>query len=327
MAVWKIPGPWSVLLSPFSSSPWKFETLDPAYGKVSEGNAWDGSGMLYTRIHHSKIMRYDPAAGTVSVWREDTNYSNGMTFDAQGRLYACQGGATENLRRVVRFEAPDSEGNSAVTVLADSFEGKRLNIPNDLVVDLQGSVWFTDPFYEGSAGPWSNDRTHKDLDHDSVYRLDEQSDGKWNITRVTFETTRPNGLLFSLDYKTLYVAQSGREATEKRQLRAYPVKEDRSLGPPEVLHDFGAHRGIDGMRLDTEGNIIACCGWEVSGPGPMMYVFSPSGEVLETHPVPCTRPTNCAFGGDDLTDLYVTTIDGALLRAKTGRVGRPLYRG
>ncbi|MES1261789.1 MAG: SMP-30/gluconolactonase/LRE family protein [Acidobacteriota bacterium] len=301
---------------------WKFETLDPAYGKVSEGNAWDGSGMLYTRIQHSRIMRYDPAAGTVSVWRENTNYSNGLTFDAQGRLYACQGGASPDLRRVVRFEADGS-----VTVLADSFEGKRLNIPNDLVADPEGCLWFTDPFYENSAGPWSQDRTCKELPHDSVYRLDPRPDGSYAITRVTFETTRPNGLLFSLDYKTLYVAQSGREPSEKRQLWAYPVKGDKSLGSPEMLHDFGAHRGIDGMRLDTAGNIIACCGWEVSGPGPRICVFSPSGEVLETHPVPCTRPTNCAFGGDDLSTLYVTTIEGYLFRAQTERVGRPLYSG
>jgi len=301
---------------------WKFETLDPAYGKVSEGNAWDGSGMLYTRIHQSRIMRFDPVSGTVSVWREDTNYSNGLTFDAHGRLYACQGGSTPDLRRVVRYEADGS-----VTVLADSFEGKRLNIPNDLVADPQGCIWFTDPFYENSAGPWSQDRKYKELPHDSVYRLDPQPDGSYSITRVTFETTRPNGLLFSLDYKTLYVAQSGREPAEKRQLWAYPVKEDKSLGTPEVLHDFGEHRGIDGMRLDTEGNIIACCGWEVSGPGPMIYVFSPSGEVLETHPVPCTRPTNCAFGGDGLSALYVTSIEGFLFRAQTERVGRPLYPG
>jgi gluconolactonase len=301
---------------------WQFEVLDPAYGKVSEGNAWDGSGMLFTRIFQSRIMRYDPASGAISVWRENTNYANGLTFDAQGRLYACEGGATEDLRRVVRYEA-----DGTVTILADNFEGKRLNIPNDIVVHPDGTIWFTDPFYEAAAGPWSDDRTHKDLPHDSVYRLDPQPDGSHTINRVTFETTRPNGLLFSLDYKTLYVAQSGRQPTEKRQLLAYPVNEDKSLGTPAILHDFGAHRGIDGMRLDTEGNIIACCGWEVSGPGPMMYVFSPSGEVLETHPVPCTRPTNCAFGGDDLTDLYVTTIEGFLLRAKTNRVGRPLYRG
>ena len=299
---------------------WTFETLDPAYGKVTEGPAWDGSGLLFTRIQQSRIMRYDPATNACSVYRENTNCANGLTFDAQGRLYGCEGGATIDARRVVRYN-PDG----TATVLADRYEGKRLNIPNDIVVDLEGRVWFTDPYYEGAAGPWSFDRANKELEHDSVYRLDPQRDGSYSITRVTFDTTRPNGLLFSLDHRTLYVAQSGREPTEARQLRAYPVKADHTLGAPQILHDFGAHRGIDGMRLDTEGNIIATAGWELGGPGPMIYVFSPSGDVLEMHPVPCRRPTNCAFGGRDLTTLYVTTIEGFLFRARTERVGRLLY--
>lgn len=299
---------------------WEFETLDPAYGEVSEGPAWDGSGLLYTRIQQSRIMRYEAATGVVSVYRENTNCSNGLTFDAQGRLYACEGGATPDARRVVRYNADGSK-----TVLADRYDGKQLNIPNDIVVDLDLRVWFTDPWYEGAAGPWSATRADKELDHDSVYRLDPRADGSHSITRVTFDATRPNGLLFSLDYRTLYVAQSGREPTEARQLRAYPVNADRTLGTPAILHDFGANRGIDGMRLDTEGNIIATAGWERGGPGPMIYVFSPSGRVLEMHPVPCTRPTNCAFGGKDRTMLFVTSIEGFLFRTQTERVGRLLY--
>ncbi len=299
---------------------WEFEVLDPAYGEVSEGPAWDGSGLLYTRIQHSKIMRYDPATNACTVYRENTNCANGLTFDAEGRLYGCEGGATAGARRVVRYKP-----NGGFEVLADQFEGKRLNIPNDIVVDPAGHVWFTDPYYEGAAGPWSRDRGPKELPHDSVYRLDPQPDGKYSIHRVTFDTTRPNGLLFSLDYKTLYVAQSGREPSEARQLRAYPVNADLSLGPAKILHDFGPDRGIDGMRLDIEGNVIATAGWEVGGPGPMIYVFSPSGEVLEMHPVPCRRPTNCAFGGDDFSTLYVTTIEGFLLRTQTDRTGRLMY--
>jgi gluconolactonase len=240
-------------------------------------------------------------------------------MDGGRRLYVCEGGADENTRRVVRYEA-----GGGVTVLADRFEGRRLNIPNDLVLHPDGSIWFTDPFYEGAAGPWSETRAAKDLDHDSVYRLVPQADGSYRIVRATFDTTRPNGLLFSLDYRTLYVAQSGRLAEEKRELRAYPVNTDGSLGKYETLHDFGAHRGIDGMCLDVEGNIAATAGYELGGPGPMIYVFSPGGEVLETHPVPCKRPTNCAFGGEDLQTLYVTTIEGFLFRARTGRTGRAL---
>ena len=296
---------------------WDFELVDPPYGNVSEGPVWDGSGLLFTRIQESRIMRYDPRTSSCSVFRENTNCANGVVFDAQGRLYACEGGATADLRRVVRYEA-----DGGVTVLADNYEGKRFNIPNDLVVDLQGRVWFTDPFYEGASGPWSEDRSAMDLDHESVYRLDPRPSGPWAIQRVTFDTTRPNGLLFSLDHKTLYVAQSGRRPDEKRQLRAYPVRDDGSLGPAEVLHDFGANRGIDGMKLETAGNIIATAGWELGGPGPSVYVFSPQGEVLGRHPVAAKRPTNCALAEADLKTLYVTSTEGHLFRTRTEFTGR-----
>lgn len=295
---------------------WQFILVNGPYGGIAEGPAWDGSALLFTHIPASRIIRYDPQDRGSSVYRSDTNNANGLMFDTQGRLYACEGGA----RRVVRYEADGS-----ATVLADGYEGKRLNVPNDLAIDPNGSVWFTDPFYEGAGGEWSNDRSNKDLDHDSVYRLDEQDDGSWSITRVTFDTTRPNGLLFSLDHKTLYVAQSGRNADEKRELRAYPVNDDGSLGDHTVLHDFGAHRGIDGMVLDTEGNIVATAGFDESGPGPMIYVFAPDGEVLETHPTPTDRPTNCSFGGSDLTTLFVTTGGGDVYMAHTDRQGRLHY--
>ena len=294
---------------------WQFIMVNGPYGATAEGPVWDGSGLLFTHIQGSEILRYDPGSKSSSLFRSDTNYANGLALDGEGRLYACEGDA----RRVVRY---DGEGEP--TVLADGFEGKRLNVPNDLALDPQGRVWFTDPYYEGSAGPWSRDRSNKELDHDSVYRLDPQADGAWTINRVTFDTTRPNGLLFSLDHKTLYVAQSGREPDEKRELRAYPVEGDGSLGSSTVLHDFGAHRGIDGMCLDTEGNIIATAGFRESGPGPMIYVFSPTGQVLETHRLPEDRPTNCAFGDEDLSTLYVTTGGGHLFQARTDRRGRPL---
>ena len=295
---------------------WEFELIDGPYGGTTEGPAWDGSGLLFTNIPNSRIMRYDPETGSSSVFRSETNCANGLMLDPQGVLYGCEGGA----RRVVRYE-PDG----ATTVLADGFEGTRLNIPNDLAIDLEGRVWFTDPYYEGSGGPWSQDRANKDLDHDSVYRLDPQPDASWSMDRVTFDTTRPNGLLFSLDHKTLYVAQSGRRPEEFRQLRGYPVNDDGSLGRYQMLHDFGADRGIDGMCLDTEGNIVATAGWTEGGPGPMIYVFSPSGQVQEMHPVSCNRPTNCSFGDADLKTLYVTSTEGHLFRAYTERQGRLLY--
>ena len=295
---------------------WEFELVDGPYGGTTEGPAWDGSGLLFTHIPASRIIRYDPEAGASTVYRENTNHANGLMLDRGGVLHACEGGA----RRVVRYE---SDGSA--TALTDGFEGQRLNIPNDLAIDLEGRVWFTDPYYEGSAGAWSEDRANKDLDHDSVYRLDPQPDGSWTTSRVTFDTTRPNGLLFSLDHRMLYVAQSGRRADEKRQLRGYPVNDDGSLGPYRLMHDFGENRGIDGMCLDTEGNIVATAGWEQGGPGPSIYVFAPDGEVIERHTVPVDRPTNCTFGGADLRTLYVTTIGGHLFRVFTDREGRLLY--
>ena len=294
---------------------WEFQLVDGPYGGTTEGPAWDGSGMLFTHMPTSRIMRYDPRTEASTVYREATNNANGLMFDPRGRLYACEGGA----RRVVRYE-PDG----STSVLADGFEGKRLNIPNDLAIDLEGRVWFTDPYYEGSGGPWSEDRANKDLDHDSVYRVDPLAGG-WRVSRVTFDTTRPNGILFSLDYRTLYVAQSGRNPDEKRQLRAYSVKDDGTLGSHVVLHDFGENRGIDGMCLDVEGNIVATAGWRRGGPGPMVYVFSPTGDVGETHPTPVDRPTNCSFGDADLKTLYVTTSEGHLFRARTERRGRLHY--
>ena len=291
----------------------KFELLIEPYGGTTEGPTWDGTGLVFTHIPASEIMRYDPVTGSSTVFRSGTNCANGLMFDPQGRLYACEGDA----RRVVRYEV-----DGTTTVLADRFEGRQFNIPNDLAIDLEGRVWFTDPYYEGAAGPWSQDRSNKDLDHDSVYRLDPGSDGSWSVERVTYDTTRPNGLLFSLDHKTLYVAQSGREPEEFRQLRAYPVEDDGSLGSCSVLHDFGAHRGIDGMCLDLEGNIVATAGFRQGGPGPMIYIFAPSGQVLESHPTPFDRPTNCTFGGPDLSTLYITTVGGHLLSAQTERVGR-----
>ncbi len=294
---------------------WDFIAVQGPFGGTSEGPAWDGEFLLFTHIPDSKIYKFDPKTSTTQVFRENTNCANGLMFDADGKLYACEGGG----RRVVRYDG------DSTTVLADSFQGSKFNVPNDLAIDPEGRVWFTDPFYEGAGGAWSEDRSNKELDHDSVYRIDLKDGKSTAVTRVTEDTTRPNGLLFSLDFKTLYVAQSGRLEDEKRQLRAYPVNSDGSLGPHEVIHDFGEHRGIDGMVLDVEGNIIATAGYKAGGPGPMIYVFSASGEVLETHPTPFDRPTNCSFGGEDLSTLYVTTIDGFLLRAFTERQGRLAY--
>lgn len=297
---------------------WEFERVAGPFD-FTEGPVWMGDHLLFTDIPNSRIMRFDPATGSCEEHRTGTNRANGLTLGRDGTLYACEGGATslpgsEDAdaaagRRIVSYAV----GEDAV-VLADSYDGKRLNSPNDIVEDAEGRIWFTDPRY--------GDRTDMELDHESVYRLDPDGSG-WSIHRVTHDTTRPNGLLVDLDTRSLFVAQSDYGEGVTRELRRYPIQDDGSLGEYEVPHNFYPHRGIDGMRFDEDGNIVASAGWTQSGPGPMIYVFSQQGRVLETHPVP-VNPTNCCFGDDDLQSLYVTASDGSLFRARTNRRGRPV---
>lgn len=286
---------------------WKFELVAGPFA-FTEGPAWDGESLLFSDIPTSRIMRFYPMSWKCEVFRTGTNEGNGLMFDKDGRLYACEGGG----RRMARYD-PDG----STSVLADHFEGKRLNSPNDLAVDTLGRIWFTDPRY-------GEKRDDMELDNESVYRLDARADGSWSLRRMTFDTTRPNGLLVTPDRKTLYVAQSDYGEDRKRELRAYPILPDDLLGASEVLHNFYPHRGIDGMCLDAEGNIVATAGWEKSGPGPMIYVFNPKGRVLETHPMPIS-PTNCTWGDEDLRTLYVTTFGGYLFRARTDRQGWVIY--
>lgn len=281
---------------------WDFELIAGPYGGITEGPTWDGKALLFSNIENNRILRYGPSTGEVTVLRGDTNGANGLVLDKDGRLYACEGGLTG--RRVTRYN-----DDGSTTVIADRFEGKRLNSPNDLTFDTQGRLWFTDPRY-------GDYRADMELDHESVYRLDPRSDGSWSLNRVTYDTTCPNGLVLSNDQRTLYVAQSKYGDNEQRDLRAYPIREDGSLGPCEILHNFYPHRGIDGMCVDAAGNILATAGWEKSGPGPMVYLFAPNGRVLATHPIPADRPTNICFGDMDLQALYVTTVEGHFFRVR-----------
>lgn len=287
---------------------WDWELL-AGPDTITEGPVWDGAGLIFTAIARNEIRRYDPATGAVTVLHRHTNGANGLQLRPDGSLYVCEGDG----RAIVRY-GPDGERE----VLADGFRGQRFNSPNDLALDEDGGIWFTDPRYGDQGG--------RELDHDSVYRLDPPAPGgtTWLVTRLTFDTTRPNGLLISADRRTLYVAQSDYDSGSVRQLRAYPIRRDGSLGAMRVLHDFGEARGIDGMCLDEEGNIVATCGWEVSGPGSRIAVFAPDGTVLDEHAQPAGRPSNCAFGGPDLDQLYVTTLDGRLYRTFPGRKSYPL---
>ncbi len=270
---------------------------------TTEGPAWDGRQLLFSHLYASQNLSYWPDTGDISVWRRGTNEANGMTFDKNGRLFVCEGTA----RRVVRCE-----GGEMVEVVADSYGGRPFNRPNDLAVDDEGNVWFSDPNYGEQAGG---------QDGEFVYRASPRG-GSWEVTRVTFDNLRPNGVLFSLDQGTLYVSEIPRAPLGRRELRAYPVLDGGSLEAYEVLHDFGDSRSIDGMCLTTEGNIVACAGFHDSGPGPMVYVFAPDGRVISAQPTPANRPTNCTFAEAGLDVLYVTFETGDLYRvADTGMKG------
>jgi gluconolactonase len=282
---------------------WTFEPVAGPYD-LTEGpiRVPDERAVYFTDIPSSRILRYDVATDEVEAWTEDTDRGNGLALGPDGAIYCCE----MEGHRVSRYARDGSK-----TVVASEYGGKRLTSPNDLYFDSAGRLWFTDPDYD--------DQADAPLDHRSVYRIDDPPGGE--PVRVTHDTTNPNGLLVSPDEETLYVAQSEYGPGNPRELRAYPLDADGEAGSYEVLHNFYPHRGIDGMALDEDGNLVATAGWAESGPGPMLYVFTPAGRVLETHPAPGGDPTNCCFAGEDLTDLYVTGKDGFLYRAETDRVG------
>ena len=297
---------------------WRFELLNKPYGSVTEGPVWDGENLLFTHIAASRIYRVDHNTDEITVWREGTNRTNGLAHDEAGQLFGCCSGG----RAILRF---DSDGNNVV--IADEFDGHKLNTPNDLAVDRQGRIWFTNPWNATNI-----DATEiEEPGLRAVLCATPQEDGSYSVARVETDSTMPNGILVSIDGNTLYVAESNSEdASIDRELRAYPINQDGSLGHYDTLHSFGTNkrepqRGIDGMCLDVDGNIIATAGWPSSGPGPLIYVFDSKGRVIETHPVPCTRPTNCVLGGPGRNILYVTSAEGHLFKAETDLTGWALF--
>ncbi len=217
----------------------------------------------------------------------------------------------------------DHDGSTSTTAFL--LDGRYHNHPNNLPIDSKDRIWFSDPWSDLRA---SGPQIFPALEHASVLRLELDSLRKlWSLRRMTYDTAAPRAVALSPDEATLYVAETDNAPSGRRELRAYPILADDTLGPHTVLHAFGRdhrgeHRGIEGMCTDGEGNIVACSGWRKAGPGPLVCVFSPGGAVIESHPVPSDQPMNCAFGDADLASLYVTTAGGELLRAKNcGRRG------
>ena len=289
---------------------WNFELVaGPNKGRTG-GLAWDGEGMLFSVVQEERIMRYDPASGKAGVFRPYTGRTNGLAMAKDGTVY----GAQEGGRRVVHCL---KDGSTAP--MPDLLEGQHHNQPTDLIVDSKGRIWFADAYNQQLPyGP----PVYPMLDHASVLRLEQVNDG-WKIVRVTHDTGGPRAILLSPDERTLYVADGDAERGNLQRLCSYPVSAEGGLGPVKVMIDFVVvERGIEGMCLDSDGNIIACAGWKRAGVGPNLYVISPSGTILETHPAPADMPMRVAFGDAGLGSLYLTTGDGQLFRSKdTGRKG------
>lgn len=305
----------------------KIVSLDPAFDKIlakdakveklvdghkwTEGPVWNKKDkyLLFSDIPNNAIIKWQEGSGESTFLKpagfSGTNFqgkepgTNGLTYDSKGLLVACEHGD----RRVSRLEA---DGKTKTT-LADKYEGKRFNSPNDLVYKSNGDLYFTDPPY---GLPKGMEDPGREQDFCGVYRLSK--DGK--VTLLTKEITRPNGIAFSPDEKKLYVASSD---PEKAIWMVYDVKPDGTLANGKVFFDATAwakekRPGLpDGMKVDKSGNIFA------TGPGGV-HVFSPEGKHLGT--IDTGVPTaNCGFG-DDGSVLYITA-NTALLRVKTNTKG------
>lgn len=290
---------------------WKFHLVAGPYKGRTGGLAWDGAAMLFSAVQEERILRFDPGTGMAEVFRKVTGRTNGLAVAADGSVF----GAQEGGRRVVQFL---KDGSTAPT--CDLLAGKHHNQPTDVIVDSGARVWLADAYNDTPPyGP----PVYPFLDHASVLRLERDRRRGWALKRMTRDTRGPRSLLLSADGKTLYVADGDAQRGDQCRLLTYPVKGEGGLGPGKTLMEFApAERGIEGMCLDREGNLVACAGWKKGGLGPMVYLISASGTVIESHPAPADLPMRCAFGDTDLSSLYLTAGDGGLYRAKDiGRRG------
>jgi gluconolactonase len=266
-----------------------------------EGPAVDDKGNVFlSDITSNRILKMT-ARGEVSVFREDSGRANGNAFDAQGRLITCEGYGlgSGGRRRIVRTDMKTGK----VTVLTERYDGKRYNSPNDVCVDSQGRVWFTDPRY--------GDREGVEMDVDGVYRID--ADGK--VARVLGQpdVEKPNGIAVAPDDRTLYVVDANDKVGGNRKVWAFELSEKGEVGKRRLIYDFQQGRGGDGLRVDVKGNVWVAAGirtprppGEVTDVPQGVYVISPEGKLLGRVPIPEDYVTNLAFGGPERKTLYVT---------------------
>ncbi|MFI7707214.1 SMP-30/gluconolactonase/LRE family protein [Nonomuraea sp. NPDC049480] len=260
-----------------------------------------GRFLVWSDIPNERMLRWDEMTGAVGPFRQPSGYVNGNTLDREGRLISCEHGN----RRVTR-----TEHDGSITVIADRWEGKRLNSPNDVVVRSDGSIWFTDPPY-GILSNYEGHAAEQEIDGCHVYRADPVT-GEVRIVADDF--VRPNGLAFSLDESLLYVAD-----TRERHVRVFEVREDGTLTGGKVFAAGGEDDNYDGMRLDDTGRI-----WTVAGKAVLCY--DPDGTLIGRLKLP-ESAANLVFGGPKRNRVFIAAATSlySLMTNVTG--ARPVWAG
>ncbi len=344
--------PWLVVLSAFGARGWAadvppptgesivapearlellFTRSAPIQGGLTEGPAAAPDGTIYFSDipmgqDAGMILRFDPATKETTVFKEDSHKSNGLIFDAEGRLWACEG-ASHGGRCLARYDITSGER----TVVVDRYQGKAFNSPNDLCLDREGRVYFTDPRYVGDEP--------RELEHRAVYVL--QLDG--TVEEFTHEVHKPNGIAVSADGKWLYVAEhdNGTDRIDPAappptqgdmRIYAFPLaRNGRVAGARRTIWDFRQGKGCDGMTVDRAGHLYLTVR-DAAGPGVM--VLSPAGKQVAFIPTgpknqkvtpeqpPIGLPSNVEFGRGEESHVLYITVDTSLYRIPLKVEGR-----
>ncbi len=269
-------------------------------GVFTEGGALDSDGSILFSDIGNRLLRFDPTTGEVSVERDPSGRGNGMIFDAEGNLLLCEGADDGGGRRV-----SITPRDGAPRTLADSFDGKRFNSPNDITLDASGRIYVSDPRYLGDEP--------RELDVQAVYRIDP--DG--SVHQLVTTASKPNGLVVSPDQRYLYVSDNG---PQRRALIRLNLDEDGQVSNPRVIKTYGQGRGIDGMTITTDGFVVAAAGaGDIAG----VTIYQPDGTPIDHIPTPET-PTNVEFGGPERDILYITA-GTSLYRIATKMTGHHVW--
>ncbi|MFN4260479.1 MAG: SMP-30/gluconolactonase/LRE family protein [Gemmataceae bacterium] len=297
-----------------------FTRSAPIHGGLTEGPALAPDGSIYFSDipfgqDKGMILRFDPQTKQTTVFTNDSGKSNGLMFNSKGELIACEG-ANYGGRCISKWDVKTGKK----VVLADKYMGKRFNAPNDLVIDRQDRVYFTDPRYVGHEP--------RELEHRAVYRLD--TDG--TVHEITHDVEKPNGIMLSPDGQTLYVAdhnngtdnieEGGTPKKGAMKIYAFPLDAKGLVsGPRRTLYDFGEENGCDGMTVDQQGRLYLAAR-SLKRPGVLVLdpktgkevAFVPSGPSQPNAKEPVGLPSNCTFGSGSESNILYVTVDKSLYR-------------